>query len=140
MFSLEEKNTPSCFPFLEHVCPGHLTKEVKPLMCSNFAWSLILAKEPSFLLLQSFRERRFSGNTYLTYVFNDFISFSPFPPLWGKTSIWVVVVTVLLSILVETFWWFCLLTSLHSSFNWLIIHFECPLISMNSLSTRSIRQ
>ena len=41
---------------------------------------------------------------------------------------------MLLSMLVSTFLWYCSLTNLHSSFNWLIIHSGYTLISINSLS------
>ena len=53
-------------------------------MCSNFAWSLILKKDPTFLLLKACLERWFLGKTCLTCLFNDFINFSPFSPLYSE--------------------------------------------------------
>ena len=77
------------------------------------------------------REIGFSVKTSDTCLFNDFISFSPCSPFSRRTSIWVVVVTVLLSIVVVTFWYFLFPNWFTSSFNRLMIDFGVPLISIS---------
>ena len=89
----------------------HLTKYVRPCLCSSFVWSFMVKWRTLFLLLYKCFDAWFFGNNLLTKLLTDSITFCPCSVLHGRINLWVLLMLVLLVVTLSS--WFAFLESLH---------------------------